>query len=303
MSLPKRIEKPKAPPIKCQGIKTKLVQFIAENIKWEGKGRWVEPFMGSGTVVFNIQPERALLADTNKHIIGLYQKVQDGEIDGLKVQDFLEKMAPKLKAGGQEFYNEVRTRFNENFDSLDFLFLNRSCFNGVMRFNRHGKFNVPFGHKPDRFRQAYITKIVNQVNRISQVMKGKDWTFQVSTWDKTLSGLNKDDFVYMDPPYIGRHVDYYNNWDDDEAVNLAKIAQELPCGFALSMWLENKYRKNDHISDHWGKLEVRTFDHFYHVGSKEKLRNKMVEALVLPKDFVANSSNLNLKSEQLSIGF
>lgn len=65
---PKTI-KSKAPPIKSQGIKTKLAPFVMENIKWNGKGRWVEPFLGSGAVLLNAQPERALVSDTNKHII------------------------------------------------------------------------------------------------------------------------------------------------------------------------------------------------------------------------------------------
>ena len=56
-TFPKRIEHVKAPPIKSQGIKTKLIPFISENISWSGKGRWIEPFMGSGCVVLNLQPQ------------------------------------------------------------------------------------------------------------------------------------------------------------------------------------------------------------------------------------------------------
>jgi DNA adenine methylase len=59
-----------------------------------------------------------------------------------------------LKKGGQDYYLEVRKRFNEFGNPLDFLFLNRSCFNGIMRFNSKGGYNVPFGHKPERFAQA-----------------------------------------------------------------------------------------------------------------------------------------------------
>jgi DNA adenine methylase len=113
-------------------------------------------------------------------------------------------------------------------------------------------------------------------------MKDKDWVFQVSDWRKTMAQAQEGDFVYLDPPYIGRNTDYYNNWTETDAIELAQTAQNLPCGFALSMWLENKYRKNEHIETHWNGLEIRTFAHFYHVGASEDLRNEMQEALVLP---------------------
>src|SRR2546421_7880752 len=81
--LPFQIGHVGVPPIKCQGIKTKLVPFIFSSLQWEGMGgaRWVEPFLGSGVVALNLAPEHALLADTNKHIIGLYQATQRGELD------------------------------------------------------------------------------------------------------------------------------------------------------------------------------------------------------------------------------
>lgn len=57
------------PPIKCQGIKTKLVPFIQDTLDWDGNGTWYEPFLGSGVVLFNIQPERAIVSDRNEYII------------------------------------------------------------------------------------------------------------------------------------------------------------------------------------------------------------------------------------------
>ncbi len=137
-SLPRIVDRVGVPPIKCQGIKTKLVPFIASNIRWESgaDGRWIEPFVGSGVVVFNLRPDRALLSDTNEHIIRLYQRIQNGEITQATVRQYLAAAAPLLAAGEADYFYEVRSRFNNSGDSLDFLFLNRSCFNGVMRFNK-----------------------------------------------------------------------------------------------------------------------------------------------------------------------
>jgi DNA adenine methylase len=280
-NFPKNIPKIGVPPIKCQGIKTKLIPFIAENIHWDGTGKWIEPFLGSGVVLFNMQPDKALVSDTNKHIIALYQQIQKATIDEVIVKEYLKNANEYLKKGGQDYYLEIRKQFNAFGNPLDFLFLNRSCFNGVMRFNSKGGYNVPFGHKPERFAQAYITKIIHQISWIKKMMKDKDWIFEVADWKTTMNQAQQNDFIYLDPPYIGRNADYFNTWDEKEANDLAATVQKLPCNFALSMWLENKYRKNDHIENHWNGLEIKTFTHFYHVGASEDLRNEMQEALVL----------------------
>ena len=149
----------RVPPIKCQGIKTKLVPIIKHSVQLNDHGIWIEPFMGSGVVGFNVMPKNAVFADSNPHLINFYNAIVRDEIDGLKVRKFLEKEGGELSKFGKDYYYEVRERFNQKHTPLDFLFLNRSCFNGVIRFNKKGGFNVPFGHKPERFSKAYITKI------------------------------------------------------------------------------------------------------------------------------------------------
>lgn len=278
----------KAPPIKSQGIKTKLVPFILTSIKWDGRGRWVEPFVGSGAVLFNKAPERALAADTNEHIIRVYQAIQSGQLTPSALEKFLQREGRALLNNGDRHYYDVRHRFNNEHSPLDFIFLNRACFNGMIRFNRSGDFNVPFCRKPNRFRQAYITKICNQVAWVSGQMHGKDWTFVTSDWRTTLGTVQPADFVYLDPPYVGRHTDYYNNWSEDEADDLAEAVKKLPAGFAYSMWKENKYRKNDHLRKHFANYPTLTCTHFYHVGPTESLRNAMEEALVVSPDNVVD---------------
>ncbi len=237
--------------------------------------------------MFNLAPERALIADTNQHIIALYQAVQRGEVNRETVQSFLKQQGKKLEELGESYYYEVRERFNAEGSPLDFLFLNRACFNGMMRFNRRGEYNVPFCRKPQRFTQSYVTKIANQVNWIAGRMAGKSWEFRVAHWKEVLGEATPTDFVYLDPPYIGRHTDYYNTWSLEEAENLASVTQTLPCGFAVSMWLENQHRRNDHIQQCWAGLEVRVCQHFYHVGSKEDWRGAIAEALLIKPGFAA----------------
>ena len=78
------------PPIKSQGIKTKLVPWIKQSLP-SYKGKWIEPFMGTGVVAFNLAGQQATLADTNPHIVGFYKKIQNGEISGQKVRAYLEQ--------------------------------------------------------------------------------------------------------------------------------------------------------------------------------------------------------------------
>ena len=289
-TLPKQIGHVRVPPIKCQGIKTKLVPFILGSIKWNGKGRWIEPFVGSGVVALNASPLRAHLTDANVHVIRFYKDIAEGSVTAETVREYLRTEGDLLAEKGDEHYYYVRDRFNDNPSSLDFLFLNRSCFNGVIRFNRKGRFNVPFCKKPQRFRQAYVTKIANQVSHLESVMIGCDWHFEATDWRECLAQATENDFVYADPPYAGRHTDYFSNWDEQQEAQLLSELRQLPCGFALSTWKENKYRRNTRLPLDVGDVVIRTIEHFYHVGATESLRNPMTEALVLKKDSVVDGS-------------
>jgi DNA adenine methylase len=273
---------PFVPPLKCQGIKTKLVRDIANLAGSAEFERWVEPFCGSCVVPLNVQPRRAVLSDSNIHIIRLYRDIQSGQLDAGRVREFLHDEGEKLRRGDEAHYYKIRERFNSEPSSLDFLFLNRSCFNGVMRFNRHGKFNVPYCHKKDRFAPAYITKIANQVKRIEDVLARLDWTFAAADFRSALSKLRSSDLVYADPPYAGRHVDYFNSWSEDDERELAQILKGAPCNFILSTWHSNEFRENKLIGENWNApgFHLFTRKHFYHVGSTEELRHPMIEALI-----------------------
>ena len=268
------------PPIKCQGIKTKLVRWIAETRQWDNNGIWIEPFMGSGVVGFNLKPSRALFCDTNPHLICFYQGINRGIITPVVVREFLESEGTKLAKHGADYYYEVRKRFNAENAPLDFLFLNRACFNGLIRFNRKGEFNVPFGHKPERFSKAYITKIVNQVDWVAKRASLSDWTFLHQDFQITLAHATKADFIYCDPPYAGRHTDYFNTWDKTHEKSLHASLKATRARFILSTWHSNEHRENPTIPTFWSEFNVITREHFYHLGAKESNRKPMLEALV-----------------------
>ena len=171
-------------------------------------------------------------------------------------------------------------RFNKYHDPLDFLFLNRSGFNGLIRFNSKGGFNVPFGHKPQRFSKAYITKIVNQVNFVHTISRNFNWSFVCQDFRETLNGISEGDFVYCDPPYVGRHVDYFDSWNEENERQLFAILSQCPYKFILSTWHSNQHRENAFLGTLWSRFNILTKEHFYHVGAKEANRKPMLEALV-----------------------
>ncbi len=271
----------KVPPLKCQGIKTKLVEWIKDHAVLEEKGTWIEPFMGSGVVGFNVRPNHAVFADINPHIVNFYNAIKDKKITAGIAKEFLEKEGALLKEKGEDHYYEVRERFNKDGNSLDMLFLNRACFNGVMRFNKKGGFNVPFGHKPERFAKAYITKITNQIKYIADALSQYDWSFVSQDFKTTISLASTNDFIYCDPPYIGRHVDYFNSWSEQSEQDLYDELSSTPARFILSTWHSNQYRTNLAIEKYASHFTVLTRKHFYHVGASEKNRNPILEAIVL----------------------
>ena len=268
------------PPIKIQGIKTKLVPFIQSRLALERDTVWVEPLMGSGVVGFNAAPKTAVFADINPHIVGFYNQIKAGTITAALVRSFLEEEGRLLAEGDGAYYYRVRERFNRDHAPLDFLFLNRCCFNGMIRFNKSLEFNVPYGHKPQRFSRAYVTKVVNQVANVERLIRNNDWTFLCQPFEETIRMAGNNAFVYCDPPYIGRHVDYYDSWDEASETALRDALLGSGARFLLSTWDHNDCRANEYIQTMWGFCHKATRDHFYHVGAKESNRKPVVEALL-----------------------
>ena len=276
------------PPIKSQGIKTKLIPWINDIIIRSGvdlaKTTWIEPFFGTGVVGLNT-PIRGnkIVGDTNPHIISFYQAIQDGNITPQIMRQYLSEEGNALASAdenGYAHYRYIKDRFNKEHNPLDFIFLSRAGFNGMMRFNKKGEWNIPFCKKPDRFATAYITKICNQVAEAKLVINCGSWTFLNQDFRETIKLAKEGDLIYCDPPYFGRYVDYYNGWTEEDEVSLFEALSNTPASFILSTWHHNDYRSNEMITRFWKKFNIETKDHFYHGGGHIENRHSIVEALV-----------------------
>jgi DNA adenine methylase len=278
-------QKVMVPPIKSQGLKTKLVPWIRDLVPDRG-GRWIEPFLGTGVVGFNMGFDQAIMGDSNPHTIRFYSDLQNGKITATLVKQFLQREAALLRSAddkGYAHFRVVKDRFNTSFEPLDLLFLSRAGFNGMMRFNKSGKWNIPFCQKPERFSRPYITKIVNQVRNCALLIKPA-WQFLNKPFEEVIPMARASDVIYCDPPYFGRYADYYNGWPEENEAKLFDLLSRTSARFILSTWHHNDYRSNQMVGKYWSKFNIVTRDHFYHGGAKEVNRKSVVEALVFNFD-------------------
>lgn len=190
-----------APFLKWAGGKKKLLPELIRRLPPDVLAkRWVEPFVGGGAMFFALEPKRALLADSNQDLITTYCLVRD------RVDPLIQELERIAQRHSDEHYYAVRDRFNRQptracgFSTLDielaaiFIYLNKTCFNGLYRVNRQGEFNVPAGR--------YVNpRIVDAggLRAASRVL----FRARLSCVDfaKLASEVTPDDFVYFDPPY------------------------------------------------------------------------------------------------------
>lgn len=276
------------PPIKSQGIKTKLVPWINTIIRQSGLDlphtNWIEPFFGTGVVGFNspVGGDR-IVGDSNPHIIRFYNAVLNGEVTPENMRGYLMhegELLANADEDGYAHYRLVRDRFNEEHSPFDFIFLSRAGFNGMMRFNKKGDWNIPFCKKPNRFSPAYITKICNQLAAVRRVIRRYHWEFTNQNFIDTIRRAQEGDLIYCDPPYFGRYVDYYNGWTEEDEQALFQALLHTPAHFILSTWHHNQFRGNEMIERYWNHFHVITQEHFYYSGGHIENRHAMIEALV-----------------------
>lgn len=139
-----------------------------------------------------------------------------------------------------------------------------------MRFNRQHRYNVPYGHKDDRFSEAYITKIVNQLEYVQNRIADNDWTFQVASYEDAIAAAPGNSFIYCDPPYIGLTSTYYDSWDEEKETALHDSLMDSGRKFMVSSWGSNDRRSNELIGTLWADCHVSQANHAYIVNGKHK---------------------------------
>ena len=210
------------PLLKWAGSKTWLAPKLKELYEpYRLNHTWVEPFCGALGATLGVMPYKALLTDSNKHLINLYRYIDSGQSNNLADRwDNTEETYYSVRA----FFN--RFHLGDPMEVLAFYWLNRHCYRGLCRFNQKGEFNVPYGNykKP---------KVDHDFGLYHQAFK--HWDFFCLDWEEAVYGIPSQSFVYADPPYDDSYVGYQKNgFDWDDQVQLAIRLGKLKCPVVIS---------------------------------------------------------------------
>lgn len=213
--------------------RTPKMAMVEPFLKWPGGKRWLvsrysdlfpnkyrkyyEPFLGSGAVFFHLAPPQALLTDTNSDLINAYQCVKrNAALIDRKLRALHKRHCHKL-------YYDIRSSKPTSLlgQAIRFIYLNRTCFNGIYRVNHEGDFNVPIGSKDlVEFPAGYLQAVSERLRQTKAA---------VADFETTIDSARKDDFIFVDPPYTVMHNNNnfikYNahlfSWADQERLCLA----------------------------------------------------------------------------------
>ena len=227
------------PFLKWAGGKTQLINQIKEQLPNNIQNKnftFIEPFVGSGAVLFWMLDhfpnlERAVINDINTDLINSYLTIKNNVQDLINIlstweteyHNFAENQEQK-----KEYYYEKRTLFNtrnsdQTTQSALFIFLNRTCFNGLYRVNRKNEFNVPIGsYKQPQICNTENLLAVSEVLRRVEILNGD--------YSDTLEHTTENTFFYFDPPYKPlSETSSFNSYAKDEFNDAEQIRLKEFC--------------------------------------------------------------------------
>lgn len=251
------------PFIKWVGGKTQLIDVIEKNLPLELKNgkikKYVEPFVGSGAIFFYLiskyDIEEIYINDINSNLINVYNTIKNNVNELIKELEILDKNYKNYtEEERKNFFYEIRDKYNENqIDKIKnatyFIFLNKTCFNGLYRVNLQGKFNVPFGKykNPKIYDKENLLNVSKNLKKVN--ILNKDF--------EELEGIiDNKSFVYFDPPYrpltaTANFTSYdKRNFDDNEQKRLRNFYLKLHNKGAKLM-LSNSDSKNVNEDDNF----------------------------------------------------
>jgi DNA adenine methylase len=234
------------PIVKWSGGKSDEINQFIHHLP-EKYDTYIEPFVGGGALFFYLSPDKAVINDVHTELIDFYQSVKDG-----KSQDIYNFM--KETPNESDTYYNVRDKMTIN-DKLDnakrFYYQIKTCFRGMLRYNKQGNFNIPYGkYKTINYEDLLNPKYTELLSRTDIHNKNFDYIFEHYN--------NENNFMFLDPPYDSEFTDYgYCKFGKDEHIKLAKYFKEtkIKCLMIIG--------KTDFISELYKDYIVDEYDKKY----------------------------------------
>ncbi|MFS0819192.1 DNA adenine methylase [Lysinibacillus sp. 1P01SD] len=260
------------PVLKWAGGKTQMLDILKENMPTKFN-KYIEPFIGGGALFFELAPTNAIIADSNPELINLYKIIAEN------VDELIEEL--KEMKNEEEFFYLIRAINPDTLTDVSraarTLYLNRTCFNGLYRVNKQGKFNVPFG----KYKNPKICDEEN-LHVVSKVLKNT--TIIHSDYKDVLREYAEPgDFIFLDPPYIpiSQNSDFkrytkeqFYEEDQRELAEEVKRLRDIGCHVLLTNSnhpLVHELYKEFEISVHQTKRNINS------VASKRKGEDVLVK--------------------------
>jgi len=263
-----------------------------------------EPFVGGGTVFLNVEAKKYFLNDIDKHLVNIHKFLVSRAKDSEKFFKDVEKIIHKYKLShsykrdivpdslkkefkktyyarfNKEGYEKLRESVNKNKknDPLILYILLIYGFNRMLRFNGGGKFNLPVGNVD------FNKNVASALNNYFDFIRDKKIEFTSKDFQKFFNKneYSKNDFVYLDPPYLITASEYNKFWDEKSESDLLDLIDELNkegVKFALSNVTHYNDSKNDLLIEWMKKYEVHKIESnyiSYHNNKKKKIKEILI---------------------------
>lgn len=187
------------PVLKWVGGKRQLLEKINAQIPSK-ISTYYEPFVGGAAVLFDLQPKKARVNDSNEELINVYRTIKDYPLELIKM------LKIHAKENNEEYFYRIREldRDREEYSGLSsiekaarIIYLNKTCYNGLFRVNNAGEFNSPWG----KYKNPNIVNDTT-VKALAKYLKNNDVVFSCCDYQDALQNIRRGAFVYFDPPYM-----------------------------------------------------------------------------------------------------
>ena len=257
------------PFLRWAGAKRRLLSSLVDVLPTRF-GAYHEPFLGGGSLYFLLRPRRAFLGDSCKELTDTYIAVRD------EAEAVIESLRP-LDPEREVFYH---VRSNRSSDPLaraaEFIYLNKTCWNGLYRVNLRGEFNVPYGGPHDV--TVYDDTNLRDCGSLLSTARIRSGDFE-----DVIASASAGDLVFFDPPYVTRHnnngfIDYNDklfSWADQ--IRLASVARKL-CQEGVHVVVTNAYHQD--LIDLYDGFRVKPVERASTLAGKSSKRGRVMEALI-----------------------